>query len=54
MAPSALFWTAIAAGGLVCLVAWAWYQRRKDDDLGVISHQWLAEQRQRTDSASQR
>jgi len=49
-----IVWAAIAVAGLVCVVAWAFYRRRKDDDLGVISHQWLAEQRQRSDSASQR
>jgi hypothetical protein len=49
-----LVWAAIAIAGLVSFVVWSKYRRFKDRDLGVVSHQWLAEQRQRLDSASQR
>jgi hypothetical protein len=49
-----IVWIAIAVAGLVSLILWSKYRRGKDPDLGVVSHQWLAEQRQRLDSASQR
>jgi type VI protein secretion system component VasF len=49
-----IVWAAIAVAGLVCVVAWSWYRRSQDRDLGVVSHQWLAEQRQRSDSVIQR
>jgi hypothetical protein len=49
-----IIWTAIAIAGLVWFVAWSWHRRSQDRDLGVVSHQWLAEQRQRSDSVSQR
>jgi heme exporter protein D len=49
-----LVWAAIAVAVLVWVVALLRSRRSKDRDLGVVSHQWLAEQRQRSDSASQR
>jgi len=40
-------WTAIGAGaaGLLLAAVRSWTRTRRDADLGVVSHQWLAEQR---------
>ncbi len=48
-----LVWVALLVAGLVFLVAWSRHRRGKDPALGVVSHQWLAEQRQRSDGVSQ-
>jgi hypothetical protein len=49
-------WAAVGIAALVFAVAWSRYRRSKDPalGLGVVSHQWLAEQRQRSDGVSQR
>ena len=50
-----IVWVGIAAAGLLSVVVWSRYRTRKDPDLGVVSHQWLAEHRLgRSDSGSQR
>lgn len=40
-----LAWVAIAAVGIGLLIAWSRFRRQKDTDLGVVTHQWLAEHR---------
>jgi len=47
-------WAAIGVAALISSIAWSRYRRWKDPALGVVSHQWLAEQRQRSDEVSQR
>ena len=42
-----IVWAAIGIAALVSSVAWSRYCGSKDLDLGGVSHQWLAEQRQR-------
>jgi hypothetical protein len=44
-----LTWTAIVIGlvGLLIAALWSRARARNDADLGVISHHWLAEQRNR-------
>jgi hypothetical protein len=48
-----VLWAAIGTSVGVFLIgrAWSrWYQGAKDSSLGSLSEQWLAEQRQRSDS----
>jgi hypothetical protein len=42
-----LTWTAIVIGvvGLLIAALWSRARARNDTDLGVVSHNWLAEQR---------
>lgn len=49
-----IVWIVLAVVGVASVLAWARYRRGKDHDLGVVSDHWIAEQRQRSDSVSQR